>query len=252
MLANGQVASPGSYHPVGPPMDRAPLAPVPATAHPSLDEASCPCLLCHEVCVLGPVRLTFLAWLSAAACLVACAYYVLAVDPVAAVVFAVNVPVLWRLWWRTPELRAAASADMLFKIFGFTFFVGGLLASLLEVVLMLVGGLILFDDGQDVSKVPAWCAAFSSLAPGRCHGLLQAQEAADHETSLYLAKQGYVHTRPSCNDTGGLFPVCTCQDGGAPPPCPWLHGSEQIPDAEMQPRLQGILQHNCTALRHIL
>ena len=51
------------------PMDQGPLAPVPAAAHASPEEASCPCLICHEVCVLGPLRLTFLAWLSAASCL---------------------------------------------------------------------------------------------------------------------------------------------------------------------------------------
>ena len=235
------------------PTDQGPLAPVPAAAHASPEEASCPCLICHEVCVLGPLRLTFLAWLSAASCMGVCAYYVFAVDPAAAAVFGLNAVVFWQLWWRTSGLRAAASADMLMKVFGFTFFVGGLLASLVEVVLLLAEGSLLFNEGEDVSKVPAWCATASSFAPERCQGALQAREAAANATELYVARYGYHRTHMSCEDSGdSIFGTCTCDIGNVPPPCPWLHGQEQITEAEYQTRLPAILQQNCTELRHIL
>ena len=230
------------------------------------ESTMCQCLLCHETCVLGPLRLTGLAWASALGVAVVFLAYLIAVDsahPLAlAAVFVPNIVVLRQLWWRH---REAASADMLAKVFGFTFFFGAIIASVIEVVLLLLGGLIFFGAGEDVSKVVGWCAGGgSAFAPDKCGGYLEAQQAADNASVLLLQSQGYYFTGQSCS--GGSGSDCTCDEDQSNPPCPWLHVlspcqyepadnhscQELLSSAEFSNQQPEVMQRNCTALRQIL
>jgi hypothetical protein len=140
----------------------------------------CVCLCCYEQCVLGPVRMTLFAWLSAVG--IAAAFVGLLTmgdmpfpQPLCLVAtFAINVPVFWRLWWR--QDRGAADLDMLLKVFGFTFFFGAVIASILEMVLLVVGGMALFPKTSGSTWTAAQCSpgcVLDTYDGSSCHRLSQ-------------------------------------------------------------------------------